>query len=405
VVSKTTAGSGPTGYERPLAARLEQRLREPRRFIQVVTGPRQVGKTTLVRQATARIPATTLYATADEPELKGREWLEAQWNMARAALRDGAEVVLVLDEVQKLPRWSEPVKKLWDEDSAAKRNVKVVLLGSSPLLLQQGLTESLAGRFEQLRAMHWDLLEMRAAFGWNLDKFINFGGYPGAAPLIDEPERWARYIKDSLIETTLSRDILLLTRIDKPALLRQSFELACRYSAQVLSYQKMLGQLHDAGNTVTLAHYLQLLRDAGLVMGFQKFTGSSIRERGSSPKLQVLNNALLTVSLASDPASQLEQPHYRGRLIESAVGAMLANLHLAAECELFYWKERGYEVDFVVRVGKRLFAIEVKSGRPRESRSGLAKFLEQYRKAEPLLVGTGGIEVEEFLTRPLEGWG
>jgi predicted AAA+ superfamily ATPase len=275
--------------------------------------------------------------------------------------------ILVLDEVQKAIGWSESVKRLWDEDTRAKQPIKVVLLGSAPLLVQQGLTESLAGRFEILRLPHWSLAEMRAAFDFSMDQYAYFGGYPGAAPLINEPERWRRYILDALVETTISRDVLLLTRMDKPALLRRMFELGCRYSGQVLSYNKMLGQLHDAGNTTTLAHYLELLSGAGLLIGLSKFARRVVRQKGSSPKLQVLNTALMTAQCGLSFEDAKDDHEFWGHLVESAVGAHLANAAALNECELFYWRESNREVDFVARAGRTLTAIEVKSGRSRDT--------------------------------------
>jgi hypothetical protein len=234
-------------FQRPQVAVLTARLNEPRRFIQVVAGPRQAGKSTLVQQATERLAMPVRQASADEPTLRGTDWIAQQWEAARLSIVGPEGAVLVLDEIQKIPGWSETVKRLWDEDTRARRPLKVVVLGSAPLLIAQGLTESLAGRFETLAVSHWSLAEMRAAFGWSLDEYVFHGGYPGAAPLIGEPQRWSRYVLDSLIETSISRDVLLLTRVDKPALLRRLFELACRYSGQVLSYTKMLGQLQDGG--------------------------------------------------------------------------------------------------------------------------------------------------------------
>lgn len=382
---------------------LAARLAEPRRFVQVVAGPRQVGKATLVRQVTEELGCPVVNASADEPSLRGPEWISVQWEAAR--LRAGADgAVLVLDEVQKIPGWSEAVKRLWDEDKRKRVNLRVVLLGSAPLLIQRGLSESLAGRFEAIRLGHWSFPEMAAAFGWSLDQYVYFGGYPGAAPLIDDPPRWARYVLDALIETTISRDVLLLTRVDKPALLRRTFELGCRYSGQILSYTKMLGQLHDAGNTTTLAHYLDLLAGAGMIVGLQKFAGSAARSRGSSPKLQVLNTALVT-ALSGLSFEEVRADHEAwGRRIESAVGAHLANAAAKGECELFYWREGNREVDFVVRSGKRLVALEVKSGSPRGARSGLDAFAASFQPARMLLVGGDGIEVGEFLRMPLDRW-
>jgi hypothetical protein len=390
-------------FRRPQAAELARRLSEPRRFLQVVAGARQVGKTTLVQQVVEDSVLPVRFASADEPTLRGPEWIGQQWEAARsAAERDGA--ILVLDEVQKAQGWSESVKRHWDEDTRAKRPIRVVLLGSAPLLVQQGLTESLAGRFEVLRLPHWSLAEMRAAFGFSLDQYLYFGGYPGAAPLVHEPERWRRYVLDALVETTIARDVLLLTRVDKPALLRRLFELGCQYSGQVLSYTKMLGQLHDAGNTTTLAHYLDLLGGAGLLTGLAKFSGGAARQRGSSPKLQVLNTALMTSQSRSSYDESRKDREYRGRLVESAVGAHLANAAATGECELSYWRERNHEVDFVVRTGRRVVGIEVKSGRRRDALPGLARFAEAFRPTKTLLVGDDGIAIEEFLLQPIAHW-
>lgn len=392
-----------TPFQRPYAAELRRRLAEPRRLIQVVAGARQVGKTTLVQQVveTAKVPVR--FASADEPTLRGAGWIAQQWEAARlAAGPEGA--ILVLDEVQKAVNWSESVKRLWDEDTRARRPIKVVLLGSAPLLVQQGLTESLAGRFEVLRLPHWSFAEMRAAFDFSLDQYVYFGGYPGAAPLGGEPDRWRRYILDALVETTIARDVLLLTRVDKPALLRRLYELGCRYSGQVLSYTKMVGQLHEAGNTTTLAHYLELLGGAGLLTGLSKFSGRVVRQRASSPKLQVLNTALMSAQSGLSPEETREDREFWGRLVESVIGAHLANAAAVGECELFYWRDGNYEVDFVVRAGRAVTAIEVKSGRSRDRQPGLAAFAEAFKPKRTLLVGGDGIPVEEFLLQPVTHW-
>ena len=393
-----------TPFQRPQAAVLTARLNEPRRFIQVVTGPRQVGKSTLVQQATGQLPVPVCYASADEPTLRGTDWIAQQWEAARLSIASPLGAVLVLDEIQKIPAWSETVKRLWDEDSRLKRPLKVVLLGSAPLLIAQGLTESLAGRFETIALSHWSLAEMRAAFGWTLDEFVFYGGFPGSAPLIAEPARWSRYIRDSLIETALARDVLLLTRVDKPALLRRLFELACRYSGQVLSYTKMLGQLQDAGNSTTLAHYLELLAGAGMVCGLPKYAGDVARSRGSSPKLQVLNTALMTALSGYGLADARADREFWGRLVESAVGAHLGNAAMRGECALHYWRERNREVDFIVKVGRGLTAIEVKSGRAPQAHAGTAAFAQAFRPRRSLLVGGDGIALEDFLAQPVAHW-
>jgi uncharacterized protein len=393
-----------TDFQRPQAAVLAERLAEPRQFVQVVAGPRQVGKSTMVQQVTAELDVPVRYVSADEPTLRGADWVNQQWEAVRLEATGKAGAVLVLDEIQKIPVWSETVKRLWDEDTRKKRPVKVVLLGSSPLLVAQGPTESLAGRFETLRLPHWSFTEMRTAFGWTLEQYLYFGGYPGAAPLVGDPARWLRYIADSLIETSIARDVMLLSRVDKPALLRRLFQLACRYSGQILSYTKMLGQLQDAGNTTTLAHYLDLLAGAGMVCGLQKYAGDAARSRGSSPKLQVLNTALMTVTAGLSPQEALADREFRGRLTESAVGAHLANAAAAGECELYYWRERGEEVDFVVKAHSRLTAIEVKSGRAPQAHSGTAAFAAAFKTKRTLLVGGDGISMQEFLSRPVSEW-
>jgi len=386
---------------------LLKRVEEPRRFIQVLAGPRQVGKTTIARQVMESVSIPVHFATADEPTLRDRTWITQQWDIARLKINEKNKkkgALLILDETQKVTEWSEIIKRLWDEDTHSGLPLKVVLLGSSPLLIQRGLTESLAGRFEIIPVTHWSYVEMRDAFGWSLEQYILYGGYPGAAGLIEDQERWARYIIDSLIETTISRDILLLTRVDKPALLRRLFQLCCDYSGQVLSYQKMLGQLHDAGNTTTLAHYLDLLNGAGLITGLPKFSGKRVRQRSSSPKILVLNTALMSASSHLSFEAVQQDRDYWGRLVESAVGAYLVNSIRGKNIEVFYWLERNQEVDFVLRAGNNLVAIEVKSGRRKERFIGMEAFSKAFRVKRQLLVGNQGIPVEEFLLTPIEHW-
>lgn len=398
----------PTEIRRQALTSFCTRLQEPRRFLQVVAGPRQVGKTTLVRQALSELsrrPGKVLAqhsVSADNPGLVGSRWLHAQWEAARALANQVGSCILVLDEVQKLPGWTEEVKRLWDEDSRVGRDVRVVVLGSAPLLIARGLTESMAGRFEMTRLGHWRFREMREAFGVTLEQFIYYGGYPGAASLIGEPARWAAYVRDALIETTISKDVLMMSPVQKPALLRRVFDLACRYSAQELSYQKMLGQLNDAGNTTTLAHYLQLLEGAGMVCGLQKYAGQVVRQRGSSPKLQVFNTALMG-AIACTEGFGLERlratPELWGRITESAVGAELLARHLehsSTQPLIHYWRDGANEVDYVVRQQADLFALEVKSGANSGNTKGLDAFCRLYPSGRPLLLGTGGL--------PLQAW-
>jgi predicted AAA+ superfamily ATPase len=394
-------------YKRTVFHILLKRIQEPRRFVQVLAGPRQVGKTTIARQVMEAVSIPVHFATADEPTLRDRTWITQQWEIARLKINEKNKkkgALLILDETQKVTEWSEIIKRLWDEDTHSGLPLKVVLLGSSPLLIQRGLTESLAGRFEIIPVTHWSYVEMRDAFSWNLEQYILYGGYPGAAGLIDEHERWTRYIIDSLIETTISRDILLLTRVDKPALLRRLFQLCCDYSGQVLSYQKMLGQLHDAGNTTTLAHYLDLLNGAGLISGLSKFSGKRVKQRSSSPKIQVLNTALMSASSHLSLEAARQDRDYWGRLVESSVGAHLVNSTRGKNIEVFYWLERNQEVDFVLRAANHVVSIEVKSGRRRERLLGMEAFSKAFRVTRQLLVGNQGIPVEEFLLAPIEHW-
>ena len=385
-------------YKRPQFKVLSDRLLEPRRFIQVLSGPRQSGKTTLIGQVLKELRGPSRYASADAPESHSSIWLEQEWNAARLELSSSPArgFILALDEIQKVPAWSDTVKKLWDEDNLRGLDLKVVLLGSSSLLIQSGLTESLAGRFEILRIGHWTFAEMREAFGFDLETHVYFGGYPGAAPLVSDEQRWRHYVSDSIIETTISRDILMMSRVDKPALLRQLFELGALYSGRVLSFNKMLGQLRDAGNTTTLSHYLDLLSAAGLMTGLLKYSAAPVRRKSSSPKLQVLNTGLMSALSGSRFAEIRQDPAAWGRLVETSVGAHLVASTAGLDFNVSYWREGRREVDFVLERRGRLAAIEVKSGRPGEGIPGTELFLKRYPAAKVYLVGSGGMELEKF---------
>jgi len=404
-------------FKRPLYKTLRERLEEPRRFMQVLAGPRQVGKTTVVQQVLEDLKAPSRsasvhsvpshYASADEPVTKDRLWVEQQWETARRFVSGpgrAKSAVLVLDEIQKVPGWSEIVKFLWDQDSAKRLPLRVVLLGSAPLLVQRGLSESLAGRFEVIPVTHWSLAEMTAAFGWGLDQYVFYGGYPGAAPLIVDAQRWRQYVLHSLVETTISKDILEMRRVDNPALLRRLFELGCQYSGQVLSLNKMLGQLQDRGNAATLAHYMDMLRGCGLLEGLQKYAGQTVRQRASSPKLQVHNNALLTALENTDFDEARNDGEHWGRLVESSVGSYLVNQARLGSLDLFYWNHVNREVDFVLVKGGRVIAIEVKSTRRKTAVPGIAAFAEQFKVHKKLLIGGQGVPLEEFLTTDATAW-
>ncbi len=378
--------------------KIRARMQEKRRFIQVIAGPRQVGKTTTVRQWLSEKTMSALFVTADNQPSGSNEWISQQWQAARLQMQAQTldEYALIIDEVQKINAWSEAVKKEWDTDTQNGLNLKVILLGSSRLLLQQGLTESLAGRFELMPMLHWSYLEMQEAFDFSPGQFAWFGGYPGPADLIAEEQRWKDYMLNSIVDPSINRDILMLTRIDKPALLKQTFELGCMYSGQQLSYNKMLGQLQDAGNTTTLANYLNLLGEAGLLQGLQKYSGSAVMTKNSSPKLQVYNNALMT-AYAQQPLSQVMlDPVSWGRWVENIVGTHLLNASKEQGFELWYWREGNKEIDFVLKKGTQLVAIEVKAGNRLKS-SGLTAFENQHGECKKLLVGTDGFTWKDFI--------
>lgn len=377
---------------------LISRTEEPRLFIQVLIGPRQVGKTTLVLQLLENSKIPNHFVSADAVPASNSTWLELQWQTARSKMdsHGAQEFLLVIDEIQKVENWSEVVKSQWDTDTQQKRGLKVILLGSSRLLLQQGLTESLAGRFETTYMGHWAYLEMQEAFGWNLQQYVWFGGYPGSAILIADEERWKAYVKQSLIETSILKDILMLTRIDKPALMRRLFEIGCNYSGQILSYTKMMGQLLDAGNTTTLSHYLDLLHSAGLLTGIEKYSGSIIYRRSSSPKFQVHNTALISAQSSESFAEIQVKPNEWGRQVESSIGAHLINYSMTEGFSVSYWRDQNEEVDFVLEKKGKVIGIEVKSGGV-ESRSGLTAFKKKFDPNKILLIGNSGIPWQDFL--------
>ena len=386
---------------------LKEHILEPRKFMQVVAGPRQVGKSTLVLQVLNElsIPHSMLAADAVNPE--DSDWIHRIWEAARTTmiLQRADEYLLVIDEVQKIDNWSEIVKREWDSDTRNRINIKVVLLGSSRLLLKKGLTESLAGRYELIRMPHWSLDEMRDAFGFTLDEYIYYGGYPGSAHLIHDERRWRKYIKDSLVSPAIEKDVIMTTNIYKPALMKQLFELGCSYSAEILSLTKLMGQLQDAGNVTTLASYLKILDECALLTALYKYANDEARKRGSVPKYQVYNNALMTAYVGRSFAKDRVDTRAWGRWVESAVGAHLMSMADELDYDVYYWREgskgEDKEVDFIVSFGGKLMAIEVKSGR-RGMNSGLPAFTEAFHPDKALVVGTGGVSLEDFLGCDIE---
>ena len=389
---------------------LKERILEPRKFIQVLAGPRQVGKSTLVNQVLAQLAIPHTIEVADAVDQKDNDWIHRVWEAARItmALRGIEEFLLVIDEVQKIENWSEVVKREWDADSRNRINLKVVLLGSSRLLLRKGLTESLAGRYELIRMPHWSLQEMQEAFGVTLDQYIYFGGYPGPAHLINNEQRWRKYIKDSLVAPAIEKDVIMTSNIYKPALMKQLFELGCGYSTEILSLTKLMGQLQDAGNVTTLAGYLEILDQCALLTGLKKYANDDARKRGSIPKYQVYNNALLTAYKGRSFVADRTDTQVWGRWVESAVGAHLLSMSDELDYEVYYWREpakskneKDQEVDFVIVRNGELTAIEVKSGR-RGMNAGLPAFVETFHPKRSFVVGTGGVSLEDFLSCDIE---
>lgn len=407
-------------FQRSQVTMLRQRLAESPRQIIALFGPRQTGKTTIVRQVLRQIDLKSRYLAVDEPDstasaateatffapqVRGVEWLVRHWEEARREAEQLGGSVLVFDEIQKIPQWSEIVKGLWDADRARDCPLHVVILGSAPLLMQSGLSESLAGRFEPIRVAHWSFDEMSAAFDFDLPRYLYFGGYPSAVPFVRDPDRWRDYILGALVEPNIERDLLAVTRVDKPVLLKRLFELGAIYSGQILSYTKMLGQLQDAGNTTTLARYLDLLASAGLLAGVPKYAGRVHRVRASSPKLNVLNTALMTAGSGYSFVEAQADRSFWGRIVESAVGAHLFNT-ATSDIRLHYWRDGSHEVDFVLQRGApaQTVAIEVKSGAKRRPLGGMDEFERRFLPRRSLLVGEGGISLNEFLTVPAHHW-
>lgn len=390
-------------YKRSQFNELKSRLSETRDKIQTISGPRQVGKSTMIKQVLQETDIPYLSVTADNVPKTDNFWISEMWSSARARMKatKAHEFLLVIDEVHKLDNWSEAIKKEWDEDSKNDINMKVVILGSSRLLLKDGLTESLAGRFELIRMPHWSYNEMHEAFGMELEQFIYFGGYPGGAKYVHDERRWRKYIKDSIIAPAIERDILTTKIIYKPTLMRQLFDLGCLYSGKELSLNKMLGQLQDVGNVTTLANYLNTLGEARLLCGLQKYARDEARKYNSVPKLMVYNTALLTAQTNTTFHKTFTTPNMWGRWVESAVGAHLLNQADEYDYKLYYWRENNDEVDFIVESGEQQIAIEVKSGR-RGANNGLKVFSDKFHPQQSFIVGTDGIPVEEFLTWNME---
>lgn len=390
-------------YKRGEYQIIKRRLEEPRRFIQVVMGARQIGKTTVVKQVLKELDAPYQLFLADHVPATKSAWISDCWAAVRSLKESKGwmQMILVIDEIQKITNWSEVVKKEWDSDTFSGCDIKVLLLGSSRVMLEKGLSESLAGRFEEIRMSHWSYQEMKECFGFSIDQYLFYGGYPGAVSLIDDYDRFSQYIQSAIIEATINKDILMDTPIGKPALLRQTFELGAAYSGEILSLTKMIGSLQDAGNTVTLAGYINLLNDCGLLCGLQKYSVDMARRRASIPKFQVYNNALKMVySPLSFEQAILDRKSW-GRIYESGIGAYLVSQAFIHRFEVFYWREKDAEVDFILRKKGSVVAIEVKSNGEKRT-DGLDKFRRLFNPQAAFIVGDGGISLNDFLMMDIQ---
>ena len=392
-------------YQRRHLNILKSRMAEPRRRMQIVMGPRQVGKSTLVGQFTEGTSVPFDFFAADNVNRFDTSWIPNKWQQARMRMdiHSEQEHILIIDEVKKIKGWSEQVKKEWDEDSRNHRNLKVILLGSSRLLLQKGLEESLEGRFETIKMGYWDWQEMHDAFGFSMDEYVYFGGFPGLAPDIQDEDRWRNLMEDSIISPILTRDILEIEEIRNPALLRQVFELACTESAKELSLTKMQGTM-NSGTVPTIKNYLDILSKSMTVQPLQNYFPSRIKEKQSVPKMQVYNNAFRNRFGKFSFDEARVDPAEWGRQVESAVGAHLANRAMTDDYELFYWRnERRQECDYVLRKGQSLVAIEVKSGSV-DKAVGFEKFKEQFadKITAAFIVGPQALPLEDFFVMDLK---
>ena len=386
-------------YKRAEYQVIKSRLEEDRRFIQVVMGARQIGKSTVVKQVLKDIDIPFQFFSADNVPATNTAWLSNCWAAIRSLKENKGwgSAILVIDEIQKIANWSEAVKKEWDADTFNDNNIKVLLLGSSRVLLEKGLSESLAGRFEEIRMTHWTYNEMKECFGLTLDQYIFYGGYPGAATLLNDSDRFEQYIQSSIIDATINKDILMDAPIGKPALLKQTFELGAAYSGNLLSLNKMLGSLQDSGNTSTLAGYVNLLNDSGLLCGLHKYSVDMSRRRASIPKFQVYNNALKLVYTPLTFEQAILDRKEWGHIFESAIGAYLVSQAFVHRFEVYYWRERSDEVDFILQKKGSLVAIEVKSNAEKTTQ-GLEKFKQMFNPKTSFIIGDGGISVEEFFS-------
>lgn len=358
--------------ELPFASQLEHNLSLDTSRLQVILGPRQVGKTTTTLWFLEKnYPGKFLYVSADKVFNANHDWLLENWQKAHFE-----KLILVIDEIQKIENWAEYIKSLWDENQQSHSPIKCILLGSSSLDIQKGLGESLAGRFQLIRAYHWNYQETRKLISMDFEDYLKYGGYPGSYSLLGDPDQWADYMKNSILIPVIEKDILLNRNVKSPSLFKQAFELLCAYPAQEVSYTKILGQLQKKGNVELVKYYISLFEGAFLFKTIEKFSTNKIMTKSSSPKILPLCPSFYFLGIMDDYESQ-----ERGRVFEQLVGIQLNR----TKHELYYWREGNDEVDFVLKKGRKIWAIEVKSGRKR-SAAGLEAFKKKFSQAKLVII-------------------
>jgi len=383
-----------------IRAWLLERLDEPAPGrIQLLTGPRQVGKTTLLLDLAAHYGDRGLYAAADAPEAGVPGYWERFWAEAEAKARNGTSVVF-LDEIHLVPNWSAWLKGYWDRFRRRHLPIHIVATGSSALRVTAGLRESLAGRFERIVFAHWTAGALAKTFNMSIldaaRRAVFFGTYPGAWALTHDQARWRAYIRDAIIDPAIGRDVLALGQVRRPALLRQVFAVAAGSPAEIVSLQKIQGRLADRGALETVAHYLELLQDAYLVAPLEKFAKRAVRRRAAPPKLVTLNNALLSAMHPDGPPDEQRDAPRFGAWIENACLASAVNRGQ----RVTYWREEPLAVDGVLEGSWGTWAIEIKSARfDSRDLTGLLEFCKRHPAFRPLVVTRPG---DEDLARRLD---